>query len=729
MKSSIPVLCLAAALWLAGCPEEPEPADDDNTELEPEPAEQLDDWCDAGLGGAPREGDGGLEVDLSLAHGAARLFTPTGSYRGFDLALQDVLEPAQPFGGPFLQDYAESLDEVCAVAGGDGSLVPANVALVGDVAVVIPGTGDVALPEGTAAVVVDVRALPAGDEGDAALDAAVGLALAEDVPIGSFHVRIFQGFPIQWDTGMYYAGTEMLDGVVAAGGSAELPLVFFTGPQLGPHASEVIGGLRLAGRAWIVGYDVFAAVAESRWSGVGDDGLLWRSGVWSTEQGEMWPDRIPADLGTTTPERVLDELAGWGEPGDAPSGDAERLPMGPYPENMTNPLSDRSPGAARAMLVVAHGLLEHFYTYFPVVGYHTDAALLAGLDEVETIDPEDATELMAVLGHFLHETYDGHGFYDLWTDYPSADGYLALQIQNVVGQAVVRASDHPEILAGDTIVAVDGIPADEWYEEAMSRYSAATGGYRFELATRELKKVYGARTLTLVDPDGVEHTATPEPRPYDETTVVPWGGTYRESGWLSDLGAPRTYFLNLNGDAYDDWSLVLPHLQELHTADHVVVDMRDYPAINHYQVARYLMPEPFESPQFGIPTWIGPTQYEMTYSQYDWQPTADAFTGPMVLMVSNKTVSAAENFSMMLVGRPDLTIVGQPSAATNGNITGAFLPGGCYMYFTGMEVLFPGGETFHGTGIVPDVEVVPTPAQFRDGVDPELEAAIDALGL
>ncbi len=38
--------------------------------------------------------------------------------------------------------------------------------------------------------------------------------------------------------------------------------------------------------------------------------------------------------------------------------------------------------------------------------------------------------------------------------------------------------------------------------------------------------------------------------------------------------------------------------------------------------------------------------------------------------------------------------------------------------------LFPDGSPFHGIGIVPDIEIIPTAADIRDGTDPALGAAI-----
>jgi hypothetical protein len=103
------------------------------------------------------------------------------------------------------------------------------------------------------------------------------------------------------------------------------------------------------------------------------------------------------------------------------------------------------------------------------------------------------------------------------------------------------------------------------------------------------------------------------------------------------------------------------------------------------------------------------------------------FDGPIVVLTGPHAVSAAENFMQMLVGADRVTVVGQRSAGTNGNITGVSLPGGFGFTFTGMEVLNPDGSRFHGIGIEPDVYVPLTAQDLRDGVDRDLLTAIDLL--
>lgn len=156
------------------------------------------------------------------------------------------------------------------------------------------------------------------------------------------------------------------------------------------------------------------------------------------------------------------------------------------------------------------------------------------------------------------------------------------------------------------------------------------------------------------------------------------------------------------------------------------MDVRDSPRVNHYPLAQALREDAFSSPIFRTRTWQGPEVETWSESSYSLSGTA-AFTGPIVVLVSNKTVSAAENFVMMLWDAPHVTVLGQQSAGTNGNITGTWLPGQYYVYFTGMEVLNPDGSLHHGQGIPLDGVVVPTAEDFAAGRDPELLAAIAAM--
>jgi C-terminal processing protease CtpA/Prc len=171
-------------------------------------------------------------------------------------------------------------------------------------------------------------------------------------------------------------------------------------------------------------------------------------------------------------------------------------------------------------------------------------------------------------------------------------------------------------------------------------------------------------------------------------------------------------------------------LEEAAPAAGLVLDMRGYPGIDHYEVAKRLVPRAFRSPVFRVPVWTGPDDLVVDEISYDLTPlSSPSFGGPVVLLVGHRTVSAAENFATMLVDAGRVTVIGRQSAATNGNITGSQLPGSFAFTFTGMEVRHAdeAQSVFHGVGIVPDVEALLAAKDFRDGLDPELDAAIDHL--
>jgi C-terminal processing protease CtpA/Prc len=112
-----------------------------------------------------------------------------------------------------------------------------------------------------------------------------------------------------------------------------------------------------------------------------------------------------------------------------------------------------------------------------------------------------------------------------------------------------------------------------------------------------------------------------------------------------------------------------------------------------------------------------------------WAPNPDGFAGPVVVLVSPHTQSAAEHLVLTLQAANRVIVVGNPSAGANGNITGVLLPGAFGLTFTGLEVLQPDGSTFHGVGVLPDLTVPLSAAALANGTDPELDMALAFMAL
>lgn len=698
--------------------ESPAPDDSAPTDTAPEdtgapplPSAAL---CDRVLAG-PADGVDPL-LALSAAHASVRFFGDAADFLVPDAALVDALEPG--YATPDLDGYAAALG-YCHLPVAD-ALGPAEARAVGRVLWVRPGTGEVPVPSGEFdAVAVDLRGLPADPGLDAALRAAVGLALATPLPDVERRQRTWYGQvdSVYSASNAYSVETTWVAGPDWTGtAAADLPLLLVTDDRLAPRSAALAAAVAGGARGWILGEDVPTRAGELEWAPIGDAGLLWRSSK-LRHAGEDLPDVLPAVLRAADPEGAVAGWETWSAP-TRPTGAADRPSLpGRSPWNEGVPAQDDRAAAFQADLLVAHGAIHRFWPYFHVVGDGVDPRLAEVLATLPA-DRAGQQERVGRLGEALH---DGHVFFgDLHAADPA--GWLPVTLDHLDGQPVVVHSNRPEIAPGDRIVAVDGVPVGELYADWSTWHGAASEGYALDLAGRMLWRMSGTTTYTLADPDGVERDVTLEPGSYDDWALTPFTFQLRECGFLDDLGAPEVGYINLS---YDVTTSLDPIEAVLDAADAttlgLVVDMRGYPGVDHYRVAQRLNPQAYTSPIFRVPVWSGPEVIEVDETVYSFEPLEGAWDKPIVLLTSPVTVSAAENFATMLVGAgrtAPLTVVGRPSAATNGNITGLRLPSGHYLSFTGMEVLFPDRSTFHGVGIVPDVPVEPTAADYRDGGTP-----------
>src|SRR5262249_26018360 len=243
----------------------------------------------------------------------------------------------------------------------------------------------------------------------------------------------------------------------------------------------------------------------------------------------------------------------------------------------------------------------------------------------------------------------------------------------------------------------------------MAHNSAATLGYLLDICDQFVVGMTGPMTLTLQDTYGVQRTVTVPVGTWDDyDRVFQPGVSVRPNGWLGDQGAPQLYYLNLNSYTTGPAEMRAA-IQEASEsgARGLVLDMRGYPGnVDHYEVAERLIQEPFLTPIFKVNDFNGVHDSSVSSFQYVRTPlNSPSFDGPIVVLTGPHAASAAENFVQMLVGAHRVTVVGQPSAGTNGNITGLQLPGGFGFTYTGMEVLNPDGGRFDGVGIKPDVYV------------------------
>ncbi|RJS21962.1 peptidase S41 [Corallococcus sp. H22C18031201] len=695
-------------------------------------------WCDFGRAGPATTLP--APVAMSAAHGQVRFFGMGRSDTEVDLALVSALE-----GGPVNWDaatvrYADTVEGVCALDVSLKTLRPAQVLSIGALAVIRPGTGALHLPRHARAAIIDLSDLPTAPGLDEALARAIGAVSTAPVARLSERVRFNVGMTDELTPeNDYRAYTNYVDlhprEPYAATGQAELPVVLLAGPKLAPAAAQFAVDLRMARRAWLVGAPVHTEVAESKWMPVGAKGLFVRTSRLEDSAGAV-PDVIPADL----PLSLFGPGAAHLESlSSSPALQAATLLGAPPPVNRTAPVTrgaplermplevmpppGASPGIARADLVIMHGAARLFFPYFSTVGDGIDGRLLETLATVDAAPVTQLGQIVRLLQRFSEVLHDGHAFvYPLERPIPA--GYFGVMLEHVAGELVIRRSVQEDLHPGDTLTSIDGQPMSEWLDTEMATVSAATPGWKREAASRRLLSMNGPRTFGVRDVDGNTRFVRIQPQPQQVLGPPSW----RASGSLADLGAPELQYINLANQVTGTIAEFRTALTAAQGASGLVIDMRGYPGINCYEVASRLIPTEFFTPIFRTPLWNGPEEFGWQDEVYPLEPlSSPSYGGPIVLLVGPNTISAAENFAMMLTAAHRVTVVGRQSAGTNGNVTYMLLPGRVTPRLTGMELLFPDRSHFHGVGIVPDFEAGPTAEDLAAGRDAELLRAIEVL--
>ncbi len=368
-----------------------------------------------------------------------------------------------------------------------------------------------------------------------------------------------------------------------------------------------------------------------------------------------------------------------------------------------------------ADVVVAWNVLRHFYPYWAEAGVDWDAHLQPQLQAARAAATRAAHHdaLRALMG----EARDGHGFVsDPLVRGPRAN--LPLQLGVVEGLLVVTASATAEAPAGAVVRTIDGVRAEQRLADA-TRLASGSSQWREVRAATELAvgppgtsarlgvdRGTGSREITLA----FDGNPPSEPRPGPLVEIEP-------GIWYVDLTRA-------------DMAKVTPSLPALASARGVVFDLRGYPTDAGGGVLPHLLEAPEADLWMHVPKLTGPFGQSAGWWSLGWnmKPASPRISGRVVFLTDGRAISYAESVMGYVRDRKLGTVVGRPTAGTNGNVATFGVPSGFTLGFTGMRVTgHDGAARLHLVGVKPDVFVAPTLAGLRSGRDEVLERGLTIL--
>jgi carboxyl-terminal processing protease len=166
----------------------------------------------------------------------------------------------------------------------------------------------------------------------------------------------------------------------------------------------------------------------------------------------------------------------------------------------------------------------------------------------------------------------------------------------------------------------------------------------------------------------------------------------------------------------------------------LIIDIRNNGGGNSnigYHILATLTDKPFKTSAYKIPHYISIPGKGMQWEEQDAEEVKPngklVYNKPAVLLVSARTFSAAEDFTVAFKYMKRGHLIGQTTAGSTGQPVSFNLPGGGSARVCGKHDLFPDGKEFVGIGIVPDIQIEKKATDLKEGKDVALIKALDLL--
>ena len=367
-------------------------------------------------------------------------------------------------------------------------------------------------------------------------------------------------------------------------------------------------------------------------------------------------------------------------------------------------------------VINTYNVFQHFYPYFDVVEVDWEAALEEAL--IRCFTDKTSEDHLVTLQKLTALLKDGHVYVSQNTtpNFSPPISWEWVENKLIITQVF---DDYSNVKVGDEVTNIDGQLAKEYFKEVESRISAGTKGWLD----------YRARTVSLRGPKNSKLSISVAGKEIELVRNQDFYKDRRPALAKKDFHKKindQVYYLNLDLVPMDTIKVLLPKLEKYKS---IICDMRGYPKSNHDFIRHLLKTNDTTEAWMKVPNIVYPDHEKIPeYWTTNWGMKAKKpYLGDkqIIFIINGRAISYAESFMGYIEGYDLATLVGQPTAGTNGNVNPFSLPGGYRISWTGMKVVKHDGSQHHGIGILPDVYVEKTIDGIINGKDEFLEKAIE----
>jgi len=308
-----------------------------------------------------------------------------------------------------------------------------------------------------------------------------------------------------------------------------------------------------------------------------------------------------------------------------------------------------------------------------------------------------------------------------------------LRLKYVGGRYVAIKSMIPGIYPGDAIVSIDGFTTVEWEDSLKPYYSAGNNSaFRNTMCANMLgRQARGANeTIVVQDSTGASHTIS--------ASCTYFSPSYTDSFFYS-------YYYPADSLAYIKWTTMpcdigyvnMGNLQvadvnamyaDLQSKSAIIFDLRNYPNGTTWNIASLMYPTAMQYARDMEPDVTYPGTYFWYSDSEGVIGNPNPYTGQVIILMDEITLSQAEWSCMMLGAMPGAIKIGSQTEGADGNVTYWQATQDYQFGFTTLGVFYPNGDSTQRIGIVPDVVIYPTAHGIRSGNDELLDTALEIAG-
>lgn len=295
------------------------------------------------------------------------------------------------------------------------------------------------------------------------------------------------------------------------------------------------------------------------------------------------------------------------------------------------------------------------------------------------------------------------------------------------------------IEVGEEIVEIDGLPVREYAAKFVAPFQSASTQQDLDARTYEYSLLNGAAgsdvKLTLRNADGrTFQSILPRPDPDEVKKLnLPQTPPFELKMLPGNIAYVTLNTFNITKTA-DDFAAAF---DEIAKSNALILDVRNNGGGNStvgYSILSYLTDKFFKGSKWYTrdyrPVFRPQGRAQENYGKDAGEIAPDGkkvYTKPVIVLISPRTYSAAEDFTVAYVNMKRGRLIGEATGGSTGQPMFFSLPGGGSAQVCTKRDKFPDGTDFIGKGIQPDKVVRPTIADVRAGRDTTLEAALNEL--